>query len=124
MSYSRHYRRRRSTAGQIVGDTSYVANRLPWEWAVILGIALFIFFYWAVPAWVYQHLESLQGNAYRPLLESLFARRVHWSQWLGIALGLVCAFFAVRNYFLMDQLDRSGECGVSFFSRIIARFFT
>jgi len=84
---------------------------------------LFTFFYWVVPAWIMRNFESMQGNMYRPLIESLLIRRLHWSQWLAIALALVCAFFAVRNYFMMEQLDRSGERNVNFFSRIIARLF-
>ena len=120
MGYNRRYRRI-SVASQMLGDTSYIANRLPYKWTAVLGAVLFILFYWVVPAWITQHLETLQGNMFRPLVESLLSRRMHWSQWLGIALGLVCAFFAVRNYFLMEQLDRRGERNVSFISRIIAR---
>lgn len=89
----------------------------------MLGVILFAVFYWAIPAWLNQHLESMHNNLHRSLIEILFAKRVHWSQWLGIASGLICAFYAVHNYFLVDRLDRSGEHGVSFFSRIIARFF-
>lgn len=122
MGYNRRYRRR-STASQILGDTSYIANRLPWEWTALLGVALFVIFYWLVPAWLNHHLESLQGNTFFPLVESIFARREHWFQLLGIASWLACTFFAIRGYLFMDQLDRSGERGVSFFSRILARLF-
>lgn len=121
MRYKRRYRQRRTHAGQLLGDTSYIANRLPWELAMAFGVILFTLFYWAVPAWINQHLDSLQGNQYRPIAEALFARRVHWFQWLGIALGLICTFFAIRNYFLIERLDCGGEHRAAFISRIIAR---
>jgi len=120
MRYKGRYRRR-TYAGQLLGDTSYIANRLPWGLAMAFGVVLFAFFYWAVPAWINQHLESLQGNQYRPIAEALFARRTHWFQLLGIALGLVCTFFAIRNYFLLGRLDCRDEHRTASISRLIAR---
>jgi hypothetical protein len=109
-------------AGEMLADTSYVANRLSWKGAAVLGAVLFVVFYWLVPAWINHQLNSLQSNLYRPLIEAAFARRVHWVQWLGVALGLVCTFFAIRNYFSSQQLGRYGERNVSFFSRFVARW--
>lgn len=103
-------------------QTTHVANRLSWKGAVVLGVALFIVFYWLVPAWINHQLNSLQSNPYRPILEAAFARRVHWVQWLGITLGLVCGFFALRNYFGAQPLGRNAERNVGFFSRLLARW--
>lgn len=118
----RRYRRKRSTAGEMLADTSYVANRLSWKGAAILGTVLFVVFYWLVPAWINHQLDSLQSNLFRPLIEGVFARRVHWVQWLGVALGLICGFYAIRNYFVSQRLGRYGERNVSFFSRLFARW--
>lgn len=121
MSY-RRYRRKRSMVGETLADTAYLANRLSWKGAAILGVVLFVIFYWAFPAWINHHLGTLQNNMFRPIFETIFARRVHWVQWLGIALALICAFFAVRNYFASKRLSRYGEGNVSFFSRLLARW--
>lgn len=122
MAY-RRYRRKRSMAGEMLADTSYVANRLSWKGAAIFGVVLFVAFYWLLPALLTHQLESLpQSNMFRPMVEALFAKRIHWVQWLGIALGLICAFFAVRNYFASQRLDSHGERNVSFFSRLLARW--
>jgi hypothetical protein len=72
--------------------------------------------------WVNDQLDSSQGSMYRPLVEAVFARRIHWVQWVGIALGLICTFFALRNYVASERIGSDGEKNVSFFSRILARF--
>lgn len=122
MAY-RRYRKKRSTAGQVLSDTSYIANRLSWKGCLIFGILSFLLFYLLIPMWLNNQLNSLQGNMFRPLVEAIFARRIHWVQWIGIALGLICTFFAIRNYFASERIGSYGEKCVSFFSRILARFF-
>ena len=106
----------------MLAETTSVAKRLSWKGTVILGAVLFVVFYWLVPAWINHQLNSLQGNPYRPILEAAFARRIHWVQWFGIALGLVCGFFALRNYFGARPLGRNAERNVGFFSRFCTRW--
>jgi magnesium-transporting ATPase (P-type) len=120
MAY-RRYRKKRSLAGSVLSDTSYVANRLSWRGCIIFGIFSFSFFYWLIPSWLNNQLNSLQGNPYKAIIEVIFAKRIHWVQWIGIALGLICTFFAIRNYYLSERLDWAGERNVSFFSRILAK---
>jgi len=121
MAY-RRYRRKRSIASEVLSDTSYIANRLSWKGCIIFGILSFVLFYFLIPMWLEQELNSLQDNMFRPVAEVLFARRIHWVQWIGIALGLICTFFAIRNYFSLQLVGRAGERNVSFFSRILAKF--
>ncbi|MDP1872449.1 MAG: hypothetical protein Q8K61_12620 [Gallionella sp.] len=121
MTY-RRYRRNRSNAGNVLSDTSYIANRLSWKGAAIFGIVLFVIFYWLIPAWINQQLNSLQGNMFRPMVEAMFAKRIHWVQWLGIALGLICAFFAIHNHFAFRRLSSADERNVGLLSRLLARW--
>jgi hypothetical protein len=118
----RRYHRKRSMTGEALADTAFIANRLSWKGATIFGAVQFVVFYWLLPAWINHQLDSLQNNMFRPMVEVVFARRVHWLQWLAIALALVCTFFAVRNYFASERLGRYGESNVSFFSRLLARW--
>lgn len=118
----RRYRRKRSTAGSLLSDTAYAANRISWQGALILGLAQFVVFYWLLPEWINHQLNSLQNNMFRPLIEAVFARRVHWLQWLAISLALICGFFAIRNFLAADRLGRYGEKQVSFFSRLLSRW--
>lgn len=123
MAYRRRYRRKRSLAGGMLSDVSYIANRLSWQGAAILGVVVFVAFYWLFPAWLMHQLDAMQGDTFRPVVEAVFAKRIHWIQWLGIALGLICAFFAIRNYFVSkERLRYCGERNVSFFSRLLARW--
>lgn len=121
MGYRRNRRKRSSSSGALA-DTAYIANRLSWQGAAVFGVVLFVIFYWALPAWINHQLSSLQSNMFRPMIEAVFARRVHWVQWLGIAFALICAFFAVRNYLACQRLGAYGERNVSFFSRLFARW--
>lgn len=118
----RRYRRKRSSSSGALADTAYIANRLSWQGAAVFGVVLFVIFYWALPAWINHQLASLQSNMFRPMLEAVFARRVHWVQWFGIALGLICAFFAVRNCLARQRIGANGERKVSFFSWLFARW--
>jgi drug/metabolite transporter (DMT)-like permease len=117
----RHYRRR-SAASSIVRDTVATANVLPWWGAASLGLMLFILFYWILPMWMQSKLDDLQGNIFKPMIEAVFGRRMHWSQWLGIALGLIGLFFAVRNYFIVRSMDKGDLWGVGWLARLVARF--
>lgn len=121
MAY-RRYRKKRSPASQVLSDTSYIANRLSWKGCIIFGVLSFSLFYFFIPMWLNNQLNSLQGNIFRPLVEAVFAKRIHWVQWVGIALGLICTFFAVRNFFASEHISSYGERNVGFFSRILARF--
>lgn len=122
-----HYRRRRnrgagSLSGALITETVKTGNRLPWWGAALMGVVMFSFFYWIVPArihhqWDSNPLRSPVGGLVRQLLE----RRLHWFQYLGIVLGLIGAFFAIKNYFWAERLSRRGEQCVGFFSRIIGR---
>lgn len=121
MAY-RRYRRKSSKSGSLVADTARAANRLSWAGSSALGAVFFVSFYWLLPAALNHLHDYLQGNIYLPIVEPLFEKRNHWSQWLAIALGLICAFFAVRNYFGAGRLDRNGERQVGFISRLLARW--
>ena len=87
-----------------------------------MGVIAFVIFYWAVPAWVHAHWEanpsrSVASVAIRQVLE----HRLHWFEHLGIGLGPIGGFLAIKNSVSGQRLGRSGERGVGFFSRLLAR---
>jgi hypothetical protein len=114
--------RKRSAATSIAGDTAFIANRLPWHWALVFGALLFSAFYWGVPAYMAWHLESVDNNVVRGMLEAVFGRRAHWSRWLGIALGLICLFLAAWNCLTEYRFRLTGERNVGLLSRVLARW--
>lgn len=56
-----------------------------------------------------------------PMLEALFARRVHWLKSIGIACGLVSLFFAFRNYHFGNAAGREERGLVSYLARLLGR---
>jgi hypothetical protein len=122
MPSRRRYRRKSSLASSIVRDVAYVGNRVSWRFSLVYGVVLFVAFYWVVPALLLRGLERLRGNPLYPLLDAVFARRVHWSQWLAIALALLCGFFALRAYFRADPLAYRNERRAGLLSRLLARW--
>ncbi len=122
MPSRRRYRRKSSLAGSIVRDVAYVVNRVSWRVSLIYGVVLFVAFYWIVPALLLRWLDRLRTNSLYPLLEAVFARRVHWSQWLAVALALLCGFFALRAYLRAARLTSHGERRTGFASRLLARY--
>lgn len=121
MAY-RRYKKRSSTASQILSDTSYIANRLSWKACIVLGIFSFSLFYFLIPMWINSQLNPLQDNMFRPVVEVIFARRIHWVKWVGIALGLICALFAFRNYFASETIGSYGERNVNLIGRLLAKY--
>jgi drug/metabolite transporter (DMT)-like permease len=118
---ARRYRRR-STSGGVVSDTVAIANKLPWWGAALFGLVLFIVFYWLLPMWMQSKLDERQASMFRPVLEAVFGRRMHWSQWLGITLGSIGLFFAVWKYYARRGLEKRNLWGVGWLARLIARF--
>jgi len=119
---ARHRKRRRSASSSLVADTAFIANRLPWQWTLVFGVFLFVAFYWALPAFMEWHVQSIKDTVVRSALEAIFGRRGHRAEWLGIALGLICAFFAAWNAWTSYRFRRTGERNVGLLSRIIARW--
>ncbi len=119
----RNFSRTRSLSSQAVKDLSFIANRLPWQACVAFGLVLYVLLSWIAPPLLAQRLAELpHDNTFRPLAEALIGRRLHWLPRLGIAMGLICAFFAVRNFFASRRLTRQGEDQVGFFARLGARW--
>lgn len=122
MPSRRRYRRKSSLASSIVRDVAYVCNRVSWRFSLVYGAVLFVAFYWIVPALLLRGLERLRGNPLYPLLDAIFARRVHWSQWLAIALALLCVFFALRAHLRADPLAYRNERRAGLLSRLLAHW--
>ena len=121
----RNYRRRnQNSIGSLVKDTVAIGNRLPWWGAATMGLILFVLFYWLFPAWLEHIFESSNNNS--PLssaLHQIFQYRTHWLEYIGIVLGLIGGFFAIKNYYFAKPLSKQGEMGVGILSRILGRLF-
>lgn len=114
-------RYRRSPAGRLLSDAAYIGNRLSWRWSVFLGVFFFVLFYWLVPAWLTAWIEGRQSGANRAIVDIVLARRVHWFQWIGVALALVFAYFAARGYWRARRHTREGERNAGLLARLLAR---
>lgn len=117
----RKYRRRKSTASSIIGDIVHIGSKLPWCGALIFGILSFSIFYFAVPYWLEIKLSESSGSVLYPAFETIFGRRIHWFQWLGIACGLVCLYFTVRNYIFHHQAGYQERGVVAFLVKLVSR---
>lgn len=118
--YKTRYRKR-SDAASIMADTLHIANRASSQWAAVLGVVLFVIFYWGIPSWINHSASTMHDGFTKQLVIELLAQRVHWSQWFGMALGLVCAFFAIRNYFIPEMIGRNGEQTVGLIGKLLAK---
>ena len=115
-------RRRRSAASGAIGDSVFIANRLPWQLSLILGAILFCLCYWIIPAVLIAQVGDGGNPIIRNVVEVLLQRRIHWFEYVGIAFALVFGFFALWNYVGGPQLGRGTEHGAGFFSRLFARW--
>lgn len=123
MGRGNYHGRRRSAANTVANDVAYIGNRLPWWGAALFGIGLWLFFGKLLPALLSFYLEAnLSNSPYKAALIQAVGRRLHWLEYLGIALGLIAGFFAVRNYRCASQLNARGERNVSLLGRLLGRF--
>lgn len=120
---SRYRRRSKSLVGGMASDVAFIANRLSWQGALILGSITFLLLYFAIPAWIIYQLNEVSGSSViRPFVEMAFTRRVHWIQWIGTTLLLICIFISGYKFYRLRQLSREDEHRVGLISRIVARF--
>lgn len=116
---ARYYRGRHKTS--LVAQTVSTANRTRWWIAGLVGVLLFAVFYWGLPLFIESVYHSLNGNPYQPIIERVARGRIHWVQWIGIVLGLIGLFFAVRHFFTAKRLSRQQERDVGFVGKSAAK---
>jgi hypothetical protein len=112
---------RRSAAGRMLSDTAYIGNRVSWKASLVLGAFFFVFLYWLVPAWLGNYAVDVKNQAVRSAIEAVLGRRIHWFNWLAVAIALLFSYFAARNYLRVQRHTRVGERNASFVARILAR---
>lgn len=112
---------RKSTAGTMIKDITFIASKLPPTLALLLGAVLFSVFYFAVPAYLESVIYENQGSRIAPMFEAIFARRIHWFEWLGTALGLIGVFFAIRNYLIFSNAGYRERGFVGFIAKLFSR---
>ncbi|HCG7544654.1 TPA: hypothetical protein NKZ82_004738 [Vibrio parahaemolyticus] len=103
--------RRRSNGSAIVSDSVYIAARLPWWAAICFGF----------PAFLESKASEMTASAFSQAFESIFMRRIHWFEWLGIACGLIGVFFDFRNYAISSHAGYEERGLVTFLAKIISR---
>lgn len=110
-----------SSGAQIVRDSVYVSARLPWWGSIGLGVVLFVLFYFSIPAYLESKIVEANSSVVTQAFGSVFLRRIHWFEWLGIACALVGAFFGIRNYLLHGRASHIERGIVGFLSKLISR---
>ncbi|WP_110456900.1 hypothetical protein [Shewanella algidipiscicola] len=110
-----------SNGAQIVRDSVYISARLPWWGAMSFGAVLFVFFYFGIPAYLESKITDTNGSMVTQAFESLFIRRIHWFEWIGITCALIGAFFGIRNYLVHGCASNSEQGIVGFISKLISR---
>ena len=115
-------RRSRAAASSVIADSAIIANRMPWQLSLILGLTLFSLCYWVIPA----ILVAQQGDGGSPIIRSVVAeliqRRIHWFEFLAIALALVFGFFALWSYLGGRPVSSDAERRAGLLSRLLARW--
>ena len=116
----KRYRRRRRSSS-VVSDAAAISARRSWKIALLLGVLMFVVFYFILPAWITSLLSEREGSGSYPFVEEVLSRRLHWIEWIGIACGLVGLFFAIRNYYLGKTANWKERGLVAFFAKWFAK---
>jgi hypothetical protein len=115
----RYYRRKSKTS--IISDTVYIGARLPWWGALSFGVLVFITFYFVIPAWVESKILVHGDSPMLFALAEVMIKRTHWSQYVGIACGLVGVFFAIRNFFIAKSAGYPERGIIGLIARLLGR---
>jgi hypothetical protein len=113
--------KRRSHGSAIVNESVYIAAKLPWWAAICFGFISFLVFYFGFPAFIDSKASEMSDRAVSQAFESIFMRRVHWFEWLGIACSLIGVFFGFRNYLVLSYAGHEERGLVAFLAKIISR---
>jgi uncharacterized membrane protein len=105
----------------MISDAAYIGARLSWKGILWFGGISFVILYFIIPAWLSSILQEQQNNIFYPMLETVFARRLHWLKWVAIAIGLVSIYFSVRNYSNQRCAGREERGLVGWLARLIGR---
>jgi hypothetical protein len=115
----RYYRRKSKTS--IISDTVYIGARLPWWGTLAFGVLVFVIFYFVIPVWIENKILVHGDSPMLFALSEVMNRRIHWFQYLGIACGLVCAFFAIRNFFIAKSASYPERGIIGLIARLLGR---
>jgi len=88
---------------------------------LIFGLIVFTIFYFVVPSWLESKLADASDSNLYPMFESIYGRRSHWFEYLGIACGLIGVYFAARNYLTNKYATREERGLVGLVARILSR---
>lgn len=113
--------KRRSHGSAIVNESVYIAAKLPWWAAICFGFISFLVFYFGFPAFIDSKASEMSDRDVSQAFESIFMRRVHWFEWLGIACSLIGVFFGFRNYLVLSYAGHEERGLVAFLAKIIIR---
>ena len=91
---------------------------------MVLGAVIFVVFFWLVPAWLTTWVEARQSGTFRPVVEAILGRRIHWFKWLAVAIALLFVYFAARDYLGLQRHTRSAERDAGLLARLIARLLS
>lgn len=115
----RYYRRKSKTS--IISDTVYIGARLPWWGALAFGALVFVIFYFVISAWIESKILVYGDSPMLFALAEVMSKRMHWSQYVGIACGLVCAFFAIRNFLIAMSPSYTERGIIGLIARLLGR---
>ncbi len=120
----RYYRRRNQS---LITDTASTMLMSSWWGALMLGLIGYVLFYWLLPAWIISKIQEIPqltaGLDLRTMAFQAVARRLHWSEFVGMAflwLGLLIAGIKLLATELEPSQHHSGLLG--FLARLLARW--
>ena len=122
---NRRYRKRnKSQIGEIISDSAEIASLLPWWGSLLFGALLYVFFSILICGYFEDRAAAIIVNQPQNYaINALSKRGARLFDWIGIVSFIVCFFFTVRNYFFDRKANRGETHLVSFFSKIVSRFF-
>lgn len=116
---SRKYYRKKKTS--ILTDVVYIGNKAPWWFTLTIGSVLFIALYFILPGWVMSNSNSTESPIGRLIFNAVVIRRIHWFQYLGVTIGIICCFYAFRSFIYGKYLSSPDSRVVVFFAKVLAR---
>ena len=114
-------RRYRKNQSNILGDTSFIASRLPWWGALIFGLFLFIVFYFMLPTFIEYRMSGTANSPMKDALMSVIYRRIHWSEYLGVTCGIIGSIYALRNYFFYRYASYNERSVINIVAKLLGR---
>lgn len=114
--------RKRSQSSQILRDLVIIGSKSHPINIFILGLLLFIIFYFITPMWIVSISDNETKSHITEAIKVFMSKRIHYLEYIGITCGVISLYFTIRNSLVPFNAESNERSLVGFLSKLLSRW--